>query len=82
MYSKKKINEITYEQMVSANALGTFHTGEDITGDLHLADDLGLDSLDLMEMAMNLEQAYDISIPDEAVEEWSTVQNIYDYFGV
>ena len=82
MYTKKRINEIVYEQMVSAQALRTFHSGEDIRGELHLTDDLGFDSLDLMEMTMNFEQEYGINIPDEVIDSWETIQSIYDYFEV
>ena len=37
---------------------------ESITLDAKLGDDLGIDSLDAMELNMALEEAYGISIPD------------------
>ena len=42
-------------------------------------DDLGADSLDLVELTMAAEEAFDIEIPDEDVESIRTVQNAIDY---
>lgn len=44
-----------------------------------LADDLGADSIDAIELTMQFEEAFDIEIPDEAVENWKTVKDILDY---
>ena len=41
--------------------------------------DLDADSLDVVEMVMALEEAFDIEIPDEAAEEIQTVQHAVDY---
>ncbi len=38
--------------------------------------DLGADSLDIVEMVMELEDGLDISIPDEAVEKMKTVDDV------
>ncbi len=42
-------------------------------------EDLGADSLDTVELVMALEEAFDMEIPDEDVEEISTVQKAIDY---
>lgn len=42
-------------------------------------DDLGADSLDLVELIMAMEEAFDIEIPDEEAEKISTVQHAIDY---
>jgi acyl carrier protein len=42
-------------------------------------DDLNADSLDVVEMVMALEEAFDIEIPDEAAEQIKTVQDAVDY---
>jgi acyl carrier protein len=34
---------------------------------------MGADSLDLIELVLDLEDEFDIQIPDEATKEWSTV---------
>jgi len=42
-------------------------------------DDLGADSLDLVELIMAMEEEFDIEIPDEDAEKIATVQNAIDY---
>ena len=42
-------------------------------------DDLGADSLDLVELIMAIEEEFDIEIPDEEAGEMFTVQNAIDY---
>ncbi|MBL6724258.1 MAG: acyl carrier protein [Rubripirellula sp.] len=41
---------------------------EKITSDTSFVNDLGADSLDTVELVMELEEEFDISIPDEAAE--------------
>jgi acyl carrier protein len=47
----------------------------DIKMDADLAGDLGLDSLDTVELTLALEQHYDIEIPDEELTDLSTVKD-------
>lgn len=42
-------------------------------------DDLGADSLDLVELIMAMEEKFDVEIPDEEAEKINTVQNAIDY---
>ena len=42
-------------------------------------DDLGADSLDLVELIMAMEEEFDVEIPDEEAEKIVTVQNAIDY---
>lgn len=42
-------------------------------------DDLGADSLDLVELIMAMEEAFDTEIPDEVAEKITTVQNAIDH---
>ncbi len=42
-------------------------------------DDLGADSLDLVELIMAMEEEFDVEIPDEEAEKILTVQNAIDY---
>ena len=42
-------------------------------------DDLGADSLDIVELVMAFEEAFDIDIPDEDAEKISTVKDAIDY---
>lgn len=42
-------------------------------------DDLGADSLDIVELIMALEEEFDIEIPDEDAEKIATVGDVVDY---
>lgn len=42
-------------------------------------DDLGADSLDLVELIMAMEEEFDVEIPDEEAEKITTVQNAIDF---
>ena len=42
-------------------------------------DDLGADSLDIVELVMVFEEAFDIDIPDEDAEKIATVKDAIDY---
>lgn len=52
---------------------------ESITMETSLIDDLGADSLDVVELIMSLEDAFGISIGDEDAAQLTTVQKIVDY---
>jgi acyl carrier protein len=42
-------------------------------------EDLGADSLDIMELAMSLDEQYDINIPDNDLREFKTVSDVIYY---
>ena len=44
-----------------------------------LIEDMGADSLDLVELVMVLEEEFSIEIPDDDAEELKTVEQIVDY---
>ena len=44
-----------------------------------LAEDVGFDSLDMVELSMELENAFDTSIPDDVVAGWTTVGDVVGY---
>ena len=46
---------------------------DDVKEDSKFADDLGADSLDVVELVMSLEEKFDIEIPDEEAENIATV---------
>ena len=52
---------------------------EDVTPDASFVDDLGADSLDMVELVMAFEEEFGIEIPDEDAEKILTVQNVMDY---
>ena len=52
---------------------------EEITMESSFIDDLGADSLDIVELLMALEEEFDIEIPDEEAEKLVTVGDAVDY---
>ena len=52
---------------------------ESITADTNLIDDLGADSLDVVELIMSLEDLFGITISDEDAAQLHTVSRIVDY---
>lgn len=52
---------------------------EDVVPAASFVDDLGADSLDTVELVMELETAFDTDIPDEDAEKIQTVQDAIDY---
>lgn len=67
----KKVKEIVAEQL-----------GKDvneITTNASFIDDLGADSLDIVELVMKMEEEFGIEIPDEEAEKIKTVNDVVDY---
>ena len=52
---------------------------DSVTAGASIQDDLGADSLDVVDLVMSLEEEFDIEIPDEAVENIKTVGDIVKY---
>ncbi len=52
---------------------------DEITMESSFIDDLGADSLDIVELIMALEEEFDMEIPDEDAEKISTVGDVIDY---
>lgn len=68
--------ELRVKQAV-AEQLGM--NAEEIKNEASFTDDLGADSLDLVELVMSFENDFDITIPDEDSNELTTVQSAVDY---
>ena len=52
---------------------------DDITADTVLMEDLDADSLDLIDLAMSLEDCFEVEVPDEELESFKTVGDIVKY---
>lgn len=52
---------------------------DSITLETDIQDDLGADSLDVVEMLMSIEDEFEIEIPDEKIESLKTVGQVVDY---
>ncbi len=71
MSVEERVIEIVSEQM-GVNK-------DQITRETSFINDLGADSLDTVELVMELEEEFDITIPDEKAEEIQTVGQAVDY---
>ena len=67
----EKLKDIIAEQL-SVEA-------DEVNLDSNIQDDLGADSLDVVDLITTIEDEFDLSIPDEAVEEIKTVGDIVNY---
>lgn len=52
---------------------------EEVTEQASFVDDLGADSLDIVELVMALEEEFDVEIPDEDAEKLATVADAVNY---
>jgi acyl carrier protein len=66
-----RVSEIIVEQ------LGV--TAEEIKPEASFIDDLGADSLDIVELVMAMEEAFDIEIPDDDAEKMQTIGDAMAY---
>ncbi|MFP5074037.1 acyl carrier protein [Neisseria sp. WLZKY-1] len=68
---EQKVKEIVAEQLGK--------TVDEVKNESSFQDDLGADSLDIVELVMALEEAFGCEIPDEEAEKITTVQAAIDY---
>ena len=68
---EQMVKEIIVEQLSVSE--------EEVVPEASFVDDLGADSLDLVELVMVLEEKFNQEIPDEAAEKIQTVQDAIDY---
>jgi acyl carrier protein len=52
---------------------------DDVVPEASFIDDLGADSLDIVELIMAFEEEFDLEIPDEDAEKIATVKDAIDY---
>ena len=52
---------------------------EKVTMEANITDDLGADSLDIVDLVMYLEEEFDVEVPDEEVENIKTVGDIVKF---
>ncbi len=67
----EKIRSILCEQLDVAE--------DKVTMESLIADDLGADSLDVVDLLMSLEDELEVEIPDEEIENIKTVGNLVQY---
>ena len=52
---------------------------KDIKPESHIVEDLGADSLSIVEIIMDIEEEYEFTIDDDTAESLQTVQQMQDY---
>ena len=67
----EKVKEIIVEQLGATESA--------VTMEASFIDDLGADSLDIVELIMALEEEFDIEIPDSDAEKVVTVEDVVEY---
>ena len=74
------MSEQTIEQRVSTIIVDQLNVNEEqVTTAASFLDDLGADSLDIVELVMALEDEFDIKIPDEDYDKIKTVGDVINY---
>ena len=68
---EQRVREIVAEQLE--------RDVKEVTNTASFIDDLGADSLDIVELVMEFEEAFDMSIPDEDAEKIRTVGDAINY---
>jgi acyl carrier protein len=67
----KRVREIVAEQLE--------RDVSEVTNEASFIDDLGADSLDIVELVMKMEEEFGIEIPDEEAEKIKTVNDVIQY---
>ncbi len=67
----EKIKELLAEQLDAS--------ADDMSMDTDIANDLGADSLDVVELLMAIEDEFDIEIPDDKIEVIKTIGDLVKY---
>ncbi len=68
---ENKVSEIIVEQLGASK--------EEIVPEASFTDDLGADSLDIVELVMAMEEEFDIEIPDDDAEKIQTIGDALSY---
>ena len=72
------MNEITEKiQLIIKDNFGLDEMS--LKGDANFSDDLGIDSLDIMELLIRIEKEFNIKIPDEDAEKLTNTSSIIAY---
>ena len=69
----------TQQQVYAVIARQLNKTPNEISAEKRVIEDLGADSLDVVEMLMNLEDEYGIVVPDDVAMKMKTVGDIMDF---
>jgi len=68
-----------FEQIVDIISKQLRAEADEISYNTNIMEDLGADSLDVVELLMALEETFGVTVPDEDVPNLKTVKDIVDY---
>ena len=68
-----------YERVVQIIAEELDVDPEELSLDTHITDDLDADSLDAMEVILQIEEEFDVEIPDELVQRIQTIADVVEF---
>lgn len=71
-------DEIT-QTIIALSAAQVGVAPENVSPATHYVNDLNFDSLDVVEFAMEIEDAFDIKVPDDRLETLNIVGDVIDY---
>jgi acyl carrier protein len=71
MAIEERVKEIIVEQLGVSE--------DEVVPEASFIDDLGADSLDIVELVMAMEEEFDLEIPDEDAEKIQTIQDAINY---
>lgn len=71
MTTEEKLRNIVADQLMVDTS--------DVTENANLVEDLGADSLDLVELTMNVEEGFDLEIEDDDADRWKTYGDVLGY---
>ncbi len=74
-YSKQEVMSTITERVTKIIADKLVIDASEVTTEANFKQDLGADSIDLVELIMEFEREFELSIPDEKAEEIQTVGN-------
>lgn len=75
------MTDLEIEQTIKTIVSDHFHVEDgQLTADTHFVNDLGADSLDAVDLLMQLEDKFDITTPDEDTDNLRTVGDMTAYF--
>lgn len=78
MIENRRNTMSTLEKVIELMAEQLNVPAEKISAEKEIVKDLGADSLDVVEMLMNLEEEFSVTVPDEEAVNIKTVQDVVD----
>ncbi|MDF7637790.1 acyl carrier protein [Leuconostocaceae bacterium ESL0958] len=75
----KLSKDVVYDRLAAEVAKRFSLSPEQIKPDLHFVNEVGTDSIDMVELALEVEDEFDMDIPDGDLEQLDTLGKVADY---